>query len=53
MTRFFESVCHVMKDSGIFVYADFRMKREMPELEKMIDEYFEVVKSEDVRRNVL
>lgn len=38
--------------TGVFVFADFRLKTEMPALESLIDEYFEVIKSEDIRRNV-
>jgi hypothetical protein len=50
---FFKSVCHVLKDDGIFFYADFRFAgSDFQRVQDLIDKHFTVVKYEDIRRGV-
>lgn len=49
---FFKSVCYLLKDDGIFIISDFRFQHEMEGFEKDLESYFDVIKKEDVRRNV-
>ncbi len=50
---FFKSICHVLKDDGIFFYADFRFSgSDFQRVQDLIDKYFTIVKYEDIRRGV-
>ncbi len=52
MKAFFDGVLYHLSDCGIFVYADFRPIDKMAGLEKIINEKFEILRKEDIRRNV-
>lgn len=49
---FFEGVKFILKEDGIFIFSDFRPTEEMEDLRDQINSHFEVVKEEDIRRNV-
>lgn len=53
LEEFFNAVCLVLKDDGIFLYADFRYSGEAYQgVQDLIGKYFTIVKYEDIRRNV-
>ena len=49
---FFNGVYYLLKDDGVFIYSDFRPQEEMADLEDILTQYFEIIKKEDIRRNV-
>jgi len=54
LEAFFQGVCSVLKEDGIFVFADFRSKgADMDRTVNLINRYFTIVKHEDIRRGVL
>jgi SAM-dependent methyltransferase len=53
MNQFFNSVKHILKDDGVFIFADFRFAGpDYDALHYLILSHFSVVKHEDIRRGV-
>ena len=50
---FYSSVYYLLKDEGIFIYADFCMSTEIEAIEDLLTQYFDIIKKDDIRRNVL
>ena len=51
---FFTEVSSLLKPlSGIFIYSDFRFNSDIPELETLLLNYFDIIKFEDISLNVL
>ena len=53
LANFFEGVSWMLKDDGIFVFADMIHVSEMKNLHNLISKYFTIEKREDIRRHVL
>ena len=50
---FFRAVCQVLKEDGIFLYADFRFAGpDYLKVQDLINRYFTIIKYEDIRRGV-
>jgi SAM-dependent methyltransferase len=54
LEAFFRGVASVLKEDGVFLYADFRQKGpEMDRTSALINRYFKVVAQEDITKRVL
>jgi len=42
-----------LKDDGVFIFSDFRYMDQYQNLDDILNEEFDVIKCEDIRRNVL
>ena len=49
---FFKGVHHVLKEDGLFLFADFRYQEEMEPMLENIAKYFTIVNYQDIRMNV-
>ncbi|CDW73059.1 UNKNOWN [Stylonychia lemnae] len=52
LRKFFEGVKYLLKEDGVFIYADFRQTDQYQIIDSLINENFDVLKYEDIRRNV-
>jgi hypothetical protein len=53
MGDFFKGVAYLLKDDGVFVYVDFRLKKRMNNLKALIQKHFDIVGYEDISKNVV
>jgi spermidine synthase len=53
MDSFLSGVSQMLKEDGTFLFADYRDSKNMGELHNLINRYFDIVKHEDIKNNVL